>query len=242
MKRIGILVSEETKMKWESYVDEIKNTSNITTVSKLIREAVKFYIDSKPKFEYLENFSKLSHDLKEPLTAIKGFSQLILDHFANKLDVEVLLRIKEIHEQSNFLEQKINEFISSIESIEEPYDILIIEDDKSTILVLTDYFDLKGYTCKGVTSAVKGLDELKRSTPKLILLDIILPDIIGYEVCKQIKDSEKLKHIPVYYITAIPESEVKQKMIETKADGFILKPFDFTKVEKVFQLIPKTSN
>ena len=235
MKRIGILVSEEKREKWKRFVDD-QHEEDLTTVSKLIRRAVDFYIDSREKIDYLNNFSKLSHDLKEPLTAIKGFSQIIIENHATKLDVEVLLRIKEIYEQSNFLENKINEFISEIVPVEKPYDILIIEDDKSTILVLSDYFELKGYNCKGITSGTKGLEELKRYKPKLILLDIILPDIIGYDVCNQIKSNETTKDIPVYYITAIPESEVKTKLIETQADGFLLKPFNFSDFEEILKI------
>ena len=88
MKRIGILISEENKARWQKFADD----NNLTTISKLIRKAVDFYI----KMSYLENFSNLSHDLKEPLTVIKGFSQLILENYAEKIDIEVLLRIKEI--------------------------------------------------------------------------------------------------------------------------------------------------
>ena len=75
-KRIGILISQETKSKWQNFVDENK----FTTISMLIRDAVNFYIDSSSKIKYLENFSKLSHGLKEPLTVIKGFSQIIIEN------------------------------------------------------------------------------------------------------------------------------------------------------------------
>ena len=78
--------------------------------------------------------------------------------------------------------------------------ILIIEDDTPTIMVLTDFFDNKGFSTIGVTTGNKGLEELKRITPKLILLDIILPNISGYEVCKKIKSLEKFKIIPIFYI------------------------------------------
>jgi len=233
MKRIGILVSEQIKAKWEQFVEE--NKEQFSTVSKLIRKAVNFYIDSRDKIDYLNNFSKLSHDLKEPLTAIKGFSQILIDNYSTKLDSEVYLRIKEIYERSNFLESKINDFIKEIEPEDRPYDILIIEDDKSTLMVLSDFFELKGYHCKGITNGSKGLEELKRNKPKLVLLDIILPDIIGYDICSEIKNNKNTHNIPVYYITAIPESEVKSKLKETKADGFLLKPFNFSEFKVLFE-------
>ena len=69
---------------------------------------------------------------------------------------------------------------------------------------------------------------MKNTVPKLILLDILLPDGSGYEICKKIKTDDKLKNIPVYYITAVPETEVHNKMSETKADGYFLKPFNIS--------------
>ncbi len=229
MKRIGILLSKETKEKWDKFADE----HNLSTISKLIRDAVEFYM----KMSYLDDFSNLSHDLKEPLTVIKGFSQLIIENYAEKIQVEVLLKIKEIFEQSKYLEKKINEIITGIDTNTAAFDVLIIEDDKSTIKVITDFLELNGKSCKGVTSGLKGLEELGKTTPKLILLDIILPDKNGYEICKEIKSDKRWKNIPVYFITAIPESEVRKNMETTNANGFLLKPFDFAEFKKLFQYL-----
>lgn len=233
MKRIGILVSEETKTKWQNFVDDYE----FTTISMLIRKAVNFYIDSKSRITLIDNLSKFTHDLKEPLTSIKGFSQLILENEADKLDPNMLLRIKEIYGQSIFLENKINNIINEIEPKTMVYDILIIEDDTPTIMVLTDFFEIKGFSSIGVTTGTKGLEELNRSTPKLILLDIILPDISGYEICKKIKLNDKLKDIPVFYITAIPESEVSKNIKETGAEGFLRKPFNFSEFIPLFEYL-----
>ena len=75
---------------------------------------------------------------------------------------------------------------------------------------------------------------LNKSIPKLILLDIFLPDITGYEVCKQIRANDKLKKIPLFYITAVPEGEVSEKVKETGANGYFLKPFDILKFKQLF--------
>ena len=223
-KRIGILVSEDTKNKWEKFVDE----NEFTTISMLIRKAVNFYIDSESKISLINDIPKFTHGLKEPLTSIKGFSQLILENESDKLTPNILLRIKEIYAQSVFLENKINFIINEFKPESQTYDILIVEDDSSTIMVLNDFFDLKGYSTIGVTTGNKGLEELNRITPKIILLDIILPDISGYEVCKKIRSIERFKNVPIFYITAIPESEVNEKLKETGANGFFLKPFNFS--------------
>ena len=226
-------MSEDTKNKWERFVDE----NEFTTISMLIRRAVNFYIDSKSKISLINNISKFTHDLKEPLTSIKGFSQLILENESDKLTPNILLRIKEIYAQSIFLENKINFIINEFKPESQTYDILIVEDDTPTIMVLTDFFDIKGFSTIGVTTGNKGLEELKRITPKLILLDIILPDIIGYEICKKIKSLDKFKNTPIFYITAIPESEVIEKLKETGAKGFLLKPFNFPDFKILFDYL-----
>ena len=234
-ERIGILVSEESKTRWQNFA----NNSNISTISKLIRMAVDFYIDYTLKTPSERDIAQLSYDIKESLTSIKGFSQLIIEKFSNELDPNILLRIKEIYSQSLLLENNIKEIQNDKEPGNEShiYDILIIEDDAPTVMVLTDFFELKGYTCKGVLSGNKGLEELNRSTPKLIILDVILNDISGYEICNQIKSNENLKDIPVFYITAIPESEVVERLKETGANGFFLKPFNFSQFEILFDYL-----
>jgi len=232
-ERIGILVSEETKTRWQDFASNNK----ITTISKLIRMAVDFYIDYTLKTPSERDYAQLSYDLKESLTSIKGFSQLIIEKFSNTLDPDILLRIKEIYSQSLLLENNIKVIQNDNETENNIYDILIIEDDAPTIMVLTDFFELKGYTCRGALSGNKGLEELKRSTPKLIILDVILNDISGYEICNQIKSNEKLKDIPVFYITAIPESEVIERLKDTGANGFFLKPFNFSQFEILFDYL-----
>ena len=233
-ERIGILVSEETKARWQDFAN---NNNNNTTISKLIRMAVDFYIDYSLKTPSERDFAQLSYDLKESLTSIKGFSQLIIEKFSDELDPDILLRIKEIYNQSLLLENNIKEIQKDKEIETEIYDILIIEDDAPTIMVLTDFFELKGYTCKGVLSGIKGLEELNRYTPKLIILDVILNDISGYEICNKIRLDENLKEIPVFYITAIPESEVVEKLKKTGANGFFLKPFNFSQFEILFDYL-----
>ncbi len=232
-KGIGILVSEKTKTEWENFAENY----GFSTISRLIRKAVNFYIDFTVNKKNINDFSKLSHDLKEPLTSIQGFLQLIIENEAGDLKPDVLLKIKDVYTQSILLENKINEIIGNYKAQSELYDILIIEDDRFTITVLNDYFESKGYKIMGVQTGVQGLEELKKYEPKLILLDIILPDINGYEICKKIKTDNKLKSIPVYYITAVPEADVQKNMEDTGADGFFLKPFKFNKFEVLFNYL-----
>jgi len=237
-ERISLYVSEAIKNKWKDFIDN----SDYSTISKLIRDSVDFFIEKKSKLMSNDlinldpqTISNISHALKEPLTTIKGFSQLLLENYKEELNDDVLSTIKNIFDQSIHLENKIISILDDIKVEAPQYDVLLIEDDLPTIRLVTSYFEGKGFNCKGVISGKKGLEELQNFVPKVILLDIILPDYNGYDLCKIIKSDENYKNIPIYYLTAIPGSEVEKKMEETKADSFILKPFDLSDFETILE-------
>ena len=241
-ERISLYIAEETKNKWQNFIESSKYSS----ISKLIRDAVDFFIDEKlksgvdgklKKSRPLKSITDISHDLKEALTTIKGFSQLLLENYKDDIKEDVLSKIKEIFNKSVFLENKIKEVVEKGEIGKRQYDLLLIEDDPSTIKLLTTFFESKGYSSRGAISGSKGIKELKANPPKLILLDIILPDINGYDVCKIIKSDENLKDIPVFFLTAIPSSEVEKRIKDSGADGYILKPFDYSDFEILYQYI-----
>jgi CheY-like chemotaxis protein len=239
-ERISLYINDKTKSIWH----EFKEKHNYPTISRLIRDSVNYFIEKKlsPANQSLlrmepQTKSNISHALKEPLTTIKGFSQLLLENYKEQLNEEVLSTIKNIFDQSVLLENKIVTILDEIKSEAHDYDVLLIEDDLPTIRLITSFFGTKGIICKGVISGTKGLEELKNSTPKVILLDIILPDVSGYDLCKQIKNDDNLKDILVYYLTAIPETEVETRLKETGADGYIMKPFDFSDFDIIFEKI-----
>ena len=76
----------------------------------------------------------------------------------------------------------------------------------------------------------------------VILLDIILPDISGYDICSTIKTDSTFKNIPVYFLTAISESEVKKNFKKYGADGYILKPFNFSDFDIIFDILNGKAN
>lgn len=116
-------------------------------------------------------------------------------------------------------------------------DLLIIDEDDATCTVLEAFFKLKGYSSLCVSTGTKALEMLKEITPKVILLDILLPDIKGYEICKRIKSNDKLVEIPVFYTSALPELNISEHIVDTKADGYFLKPFDFSEFETLFRYL-----
>ena len=242
-KRISVYVSSEIEKKWEKFM---KN-HNYSSFSKLIRESVNYYIKERSKFGNIftnlesSDESKMTHVLKERLTTIKGFSQLLLEKYSNEFNEEIKSIINNVLHEIKELENRFIPKLEEKEVILNQYDVLLIEDNLSTIDLLKNYFESKGYSFKGVLTGLKGIEELNMTIPKLVLVDIILPDVSGYDICKDIKSHENLKKIPVFYLTAVPGFEVEIKMKETMADGYILKPFDLPDLEFLFNYLHDNS-
>ncbi|MBY9008793.1 MAG: response regulator [Candidatus Lokiarchaeota archaeon] len=242
-ERISLYVDDKIKGDWQKFINQNKET--FPTFSELIRQSVKSFIeDSSMVSSELSKLnpstiSNISHALKEPLTSIKGYSQLLLEseEFRGKLSEHIEETIKNIFDQSNLLENIIKNFLDNIQPESTPYDILLIEDDLATIRLITSYFESKKFICKGVISGTKGLEELRRVIPKVILLDIILPDLSGYDICQTIKTDNAYKKIPVFFLTAISATEIKKRLNQTLADGYILKPFNFSDFKVIFEIL-----
>jgi len=146
--------------------------------------------------------------------------------------------------QCSILENKIIDHLDKFETKnevdldnKEKYDILLIEDDLETINLLTSYFKSMGISCLGISNGFRALKELNRFIPKLIFLDIILPDINGYEILKRIKSDKKTMEIPIYFLTAIPGVEVAKKVDEFGIKGAIMKPFNLSDFDVVHKYL-----
>ena len=237
-ERISLYVNKDVKEEWQTFAKK----NDFTTLSKLIREALKFFIQCRGL-----DLPSLSHGLKEPLTSIKGYLQLIIETSGDSLDDNIVSTLKNVLNQCSILESKTVDYLDKFEPESEEvdtgdeteYDLLLIEDDAETVNLLTSYFDSIGISCKGILSGFRGLKELKRFRPKVVLLDIILPDINGYEILTRMKADDKLKSIPVYFLTAIPSVEVEKKVIELGAAGSILKPFNLSDFDIISKYLKK---
>lgn len=116
-----------------------------------------------------------------------------------------------------------------------PYDILKIDDSKYIIELLTQIFTSKGFKCKAVRDFSSAMNELNNNKLRLIFLDVNMPDINGYDFCEMIKSDDKFKDCLVYYLIGVPVSQISIKTLETKADGYITKPFDLADFIDIFE-------
>jgi len=103
--------------------------------------------------------------------------------------------------------------------------ILIVEDEESLLKLESILLSAKGYIVTGVMDGRSALKEIIADKPDLVLLDIMLPGMDGYELCKLIKDNPETADIPVVILTARKSSQDYDRGREVRADAFITKPF-----------------
>ena len=108
--------------------------------------------------------------------------------------------------------------------------ILIVDDEERNIRLLKAMLLSEEYHLTGVLSGKEALDSLDEINPDLILLDVMMPEIDGFEVCSLIKQDEKTRAIPVIIVTALDEKEHRIKALEAGADDFLNKPVDRTEM------------
>jgi diguanylate cyclase (GGDEF)-like protein len=102
--------------------------------------------------------------------------------------------------------------------------ILIVDDEKSNIIALMNMLNAE-YKVRAVRSGREAIDASEKEPPDLILLDILMPEMDGYEVIKELKKSEKTRDIPVIFITGLDSPEAEEKGLHLGASDYITKPF-----------------
>jgi len=103
--------------------------------------------------------------------------------------------------------------------------VLIVDDDPINIELLEGYLS-KDYDILKAHDGNEAISIVEANPPDIILLDIIMPGMNGYKVCKKLKDDPGTNHIPIVIVTSLHETEDRNKAIEAGADDFITKPFD----------------
>lgn len=109
---------------------------------------------------------------------------------------------------------------------EKKHRILIIEDDLDVADMLTAYFRVQGYEVQTANWGEDGVRACQVSPPDLVILDIRLPDIDGYEVARRLRSSLRTARIPIIFLTERRQRSDRLKGLELGADDYITKPFD----------------
>jgi DNA-binding response OmpR family regulator len=118
--------------------------------------------------------------------------------------------------------------------------ILVVDDEAQLVDMVKMRLEANGYDVITAYNGQEGLDKARRESPDLIILDLMLPKIDGYKVCRMLKFDEKYKNIPIILFTARAQQEDEKLGKEVGADAYITKPFEpQVLLEKIKQLTAK---
>lgn len=104
--------------------------------------------------------------------------------------------------------------------------ILLVEDEKDLVETLTFRLRAEDYEVIKAYDGQEGLDKAHSESPDLIILDLMLPKLDGYKVCRMLKFDNKYKHIPIILFTARAQESDKKLAEEVGVDAYINKPFE----------------
>ena len=103
--------------------------------------------------------------------------------------------------------------------------ILVVDDEPELLQALRVRLASEGFACETASNGREALERIKAQRPDLIILDLIMPEVSGYEVCRQLQDDPQTAHLPVIVLTAVPQRAIVQTA-ELGAATILHKPFD----------------
>lgn len=104
--------------------------------------------------------------------------------------------------------------------------ILIVDDERDLVDLLKARLEAQGFEVVTAYDGQEGLEKAKEEKPDLILLDVMMPKMDGYQVCRFLKFDEAFKQIPIIMLTARGQEQDQKKGMEVGADAYVIKPFD----------------
>jgi two-component system cell cycle response regulator DivK len=110
------------------------------------------------------------------------------------------------------------------------YNILVIEDDEMNIDMITQRLELRGYRVVAAADGLRGIDLALEEAPDLILMDVSLPEVDGWEATRRLKAAAATRHIPVVALTAHAMEGDREKASKAGCDAYETKPVDFQRL------------
>lgn len=118
--------------------------------------------------------------------------------------------------------------------------ILLVDDDSANLLLLEELMLDEGYVPLLATSGTEALEIAAHAVPDLILLDVMMPEMDGFEVCHQLRKDERFHHVPVIFLTALDDEQSRLRGLEMMGDDYLTKPINskllVTKMKSVLRL------
>ncbi len=106
-----------------------------------------------------------------------------------------------------------------------PYKILVVDDEKHIVKIVEFNLKKKGYDVFIANNGLEALEQVEKNKPDLILLDVMMPEMDGLEVCKRLKNDDRYKDIPIIMLTAKGQEIDRDTGIKFGANMYITKPF-----------------
>jgi DNA-binding response OmpR family regulator len=120
------------------------------------------------------------------------------------------------------------------------YKILVVDDSTTNVVLLEAILDEKGYRIETALNANEAYSIIERETPDLILLDLLMPKISGFDFLEEIRKIDKTKNTPVIVVSALTDEENVNRIMKMGAIDFVKKPIDLQYlVERVEQVLEK---
>jgi DNA-binding NtrC family response regulator len=110
------------------------------------------------------------------------------------------------------------------------YSILVVDDTPANIGILLDTLSKAGYRVRVASDGESALEQLQYSPPDLVLLDVMMPGMDGFETCRRLRQLPKLEQLPVVFMTALSDIQDKVRAFAAGADDYITKPFQHEEV------------
>ncbi|MFZ5980444.1 MAG: response regulator [Candidatus Zixiibacteriota bacterium] len=115
--------------------------------------------------------------------------------------------------------------------------ILVIDDEPEITDIVETFLTESGYTVEVENSARNALEKARQFVPDVILLDIMMPDVDGYNVCQEIKNDPKLAAVPVIFLTGKDRNDDMGRSFKVGGDMFIKKPFSCERLLEIVNIV-----
>lgn len=194
------------------------------------------------------------HELLTPLNQILGYSELLVEEVENSGQVTLLGDLYKIKQAAHDLAGRFNDLFSgaaqppsaslpeqnhllqsALTKIRQEHpdgstagNVLVVDDNEVNREILSRRLELQGHRVVMAEDGYRALEQLRKESFDLVLLDIMMPGMDGYEVLREIKSNQKLRHIPVVIISANTDMDSVIQCIERGAEDYLSKPFNPT--------------
>jgi CheY-like chemotaxis protein len=107
-----------------------------------------------------------------------------------------------------------------------PATVLVVDDDPVILKLLEVNFEMEGFSVVRAADGAEGLERAREVLPDIVILDVMMPRMTGYEVAKALREDDVTAHIPIIFVTARAQSSDVERGLELGVDDYVTKPFD----------------